>query len=102
MPGTESLRTVLLRMAELSISPQPEQTTQREEAHINDSVVLLLLEMLQERFGLCRTRLDVALVRRRVADSTGGVLRGGLDDLAVLNNLIDLEDGEGHGDGHEH
>ena len=67
MPGTESLRTVLLRMAELSISPQPEQTTQREEAHINDSVVvLLLLEMLQERFGLCRTRLDVALVRGRV------------------------------------
>jgi hypothetical protein len=57
----------------------------------------LLSHRANQRFGLCRSRLDRARERLGVADNAARVLSGGLDDVpALVHGLGDAERGKGH------
>ena len=72
--------------------------TSQTQTHL----VVLLGELLNERLGLGGAGLDLALERRWVRDGAAREFGVGLDDLAVLDRLFDLEHGEDHRDREPH
>ena len=99
------LDVVQMRMGERWRDGEGGEAARRSGARTSQTqtrLVVLLGELLDERLGLGGAGLDLALERRRVRDGAARELGVGLDDLAVLDRLFDLEHGEDHRDREPH